>query len=48
MDFVEPPTKDDLEDARGRLEVTRDAVNKLTAKITSAEATLAQILQESQ
>lgn len=48
MDFVEPPTKDTLEGARIRLEASRDAVNLLTSKITTAEATLAQIVQESQ
>ena len=48
MDFSEPPTNETLEGARRRLVVTRDAVSQLSTKIDAAEATLAQIVQESQ
>lgn len=47
-DFPEPPTKDTLADARRTLEATRVSVLELTSKIDVAEATLAQIIQESQ
>lgn len=46
--FIEPPTKETLEDARRALQATRDYVNRLTSKITAAEKTLAQIVRESQ
>ncbi|PPQ78248.1 hypothetical protein CVT25_011707 [Psilocybe cyanescens] len=47
-DFPEPPTKETLADARRTLETTRDSVQALNTKIDVAEATLAQILRESQ
>ncbi|KAF9479470.1 hypothetical protein BDN70DRAFT_878746 [Pholiota conissans] len=46
--FVEPPTKETRDNARRCLEATRDSVNQLTTKINAAEATLAQIVRESQ
>ncbi|KAH9477559.1 hypothetical protein JR316_0009781 [Psilocybe cubensis] len=47
-DFPEPPTKETLEDARRALETIRTSMQELTTKIDVAEATLAQIVRESQ
>ncbi|KAF8157136.1 hypothetical protein B0H34DRAFT_488382 [Crassisporium funariophilum] len=47
QNFVEPPTKETLADARRSLEVTRASVQELAGKIDAAEATLAEIIRES-
>ena len=46
--LVEPPTKEALAGARRALETTRASVEEITSKIDAAEATLAQIVRESQ
>lgn len=46
--FSEPPTKEALADARRVLETTRVSVQEVSSKINAAEATLAQIVRESQ
>ncbi|KAG6856919.1 hypothetical protein H0H87_012169 [Tephrocybe sp. NHM501043] len=48
FDFPEPPTEPSLADARRVLSETRSSVSEVDAKIDAAEATLAQVVRESQ
>jgi hypothetical protein len=45
-DFVDPPTKETLVNARRSLEVTRASVDEITSKIDAAESALAQLLRD--
>ena len=46
-DFVDPPTKETLVNARRSLEITRASVEEITLKIDAAETTLAQLVRDS-
>jgi hypothetical protein len=45
--FVDPPTKETLANARRSLEVTRASVQEITSRIDAAEITLAQLVRDS-
>ena len=45
--FVDPPTKEALVNARRSLEATRASVEEITSKIDAAEQALAQLVRES-
>ena len=45
--FVDPPTKETLVNARRSLEVTRASVEEITSKIDAAEMALAQLVRDS-
>ena len=47
FNFVDPPTKETLIDARRSLEATRASVEKITSRIDAAEITLAQLVRDS-
>jgi F-box-like len=47
LNFVDPPTKEALVNARRSLEATRASIEEITSKIDVAETTLAQLVRDS-